>query len=150
MSPALAGRFLTTAPSGKSQSFFVFVFVFVFLFFFKLIRALRQNQPYLDGAVAEAALPHLLAHLMLSRHLIVIITPILQRGRLTFHVSAGIGREAEGKGGGASPRQVSCLGCSLQFLGSGRTDLCHHDHLLRILYVPDSGTSSCLPGGRDP
>ena len=56
-----------------------------------MIGGLRPNQPYLDGAVLdEAALPHLFVHLMLSRHLIVMIMPILQRGRLKFYVSAGV------------------------------------------------------------
>ena len=62
-----------------------------------MIKGLRPNQPYLDGAVAEAALPHLFVHLMLSRHLIVMITPILQRGRLKFYVSAGVGGRLRGQ-----------------------------------------------------
>lgn len=55
---------------------------------------MRPEQPYL-----EAALPHLFVHLMLHRHLIVMITPILPRGRLMFYVSAGVGGRLRGKEG---------------------------------------------------
>lgn len=36
---------------------------------------------------------------MLHRHLIVMIMPILQRGRLMFYVSAGVGGRLRGKEG---------------------------------------------------
>ena len=59
-----------------------------------MIGGSRPEQLYL-----EAALPHLFVHLILHRHLIVMIMPILQRGRLMFYVSAGVAGRLRGKEG---------------------------------------------------